>query len=135
MSKGNVTENDFLKMALQGVDPAWRANANVFVALHTADPGEAGTQTTSEANYTGYARASIIKASGWTDSGNSFSNAALLQFPICTGAPNVITHFSVGTLVSGAGQVIYKGPLSSSLSVGVNIQPQFAAGTVTCTED
>ena len=38
MSKSNTTENDFLKMVLQGTDPTWRAGASLYVALHTADP-------------------------------------------------------------------------------------------------
>ncbi len=135
MSKSNTTENDILKMILVGTDPAWRANANVFIALHTADPGEAGTQTTSEAAYTGYARVSVTKASGWTDGGSNFSNAALLQFPQCTAGSAVATHFSVGTLTSGAGQILYSGALSASLNISSGIQPQFSAGALVCSED
>ena len=43
MSKSNTTENDILKMILQGTDPSWRAGATQYVALHTADPADAGT--------------------------------------------------------------------------------------------
>ena len=135
MSKSNATENDVLKMALVGTDPAWRTNPNVFIALHTADPGEAGTQTTSEAAYTGYARVSVTKATGWTDGGSNFSNANLLQFPQCTAGSAAATHFSVGTLVSGAGQVLYKGALSATLNISAGIQPQFAAASLVVSED
>ena len=135
MSKSNTTENDVLKMALQGVDPSWRVAENLYCALHTADPGDAGTATTSEATYTGYARVAMVKATAWTDGGASFSNAALVQFPKCTGGTNTITHFSICTTASGAGQILYSGALSSSLAVSNNIQPQFGVGELVVTED
>jgi hypothetical protein len=134
MSKGNTTENDVLKANLTGVDPAWRANANRYLALHTADPGEAGSQTTSECAYTSYARVAI-GVGDWTDGGSTFSNTNLEQFPQCTGGSEVVTHVSIGTAASGAGQIIYSGALSSSLSVSNGIKPQFAASALTVTED
>jgi len=135
MSKSNTTENDVLKMILQGTDPAWRAGATAYIALHTADPGEAGTAITSEATYTSYARVAATKASAWTDSGSSFTNAALIQFPQCTGGTNALTHFSIVTTASGAGQILYSGALTATLNVASGIQPQFAAGDLEVTED
>jgi hypothetical protein len=134
MSKGNTAENDILKMVLKGTDPSWRGNANRYIALHTADPGEAGSQTTSECAYTSYARVAVPVAD-WTDGGSSFTNSALVQLPQCTGGSETITHFSIGTLSSGAGQILYKGALSASLAVSNLIQPQFAIGAITVTED
>lgn len=134
MSKGNTAENDVLKMALKGTDPSWRANANRYIALHTADPGEAGSQTTSECAYTSYARVAIPVAD-WTDGGSSFTNSALVQAPQCTGGNETITHFSIGTASNGAGQILYKGALAASLAVSNLIQPQFAIGAITVTED
>jgi len=128
MSMSNTTENDVLKMMLEGTDPSWRAGATVWVALHTADPGEAGSAVTSEATYTSYARVAVTKATGWTDGGSTFSNAALVQFPQCTGGSNAITHFSVVTTTSGAGQILVSGALSATLNVTTGIQPQFAIG-------
>ena len=135
MSKSNTTENDVLKMILQGTDPSWRAGANQYLALYTADPGEAGTAVTSEATYTSYARVAVAKATAWTDGGSSFSNAALVQFPKCTGGTDDVTHFGVVTTSAGAGQLLYSGALSSTLSVSNNIQPQFDAGDLVVTED
>ena len=134
MSKGNTTENDVLAANLTGVDPAWRTNPNRFIALHTADPGEAGTQTTSETSYTSYARVAVPVAD-WTDGGSTFSNTNLLQFPQCTGGTATLTHVSIGTLTSGTGQILYSGALSSALAVSNGIQPQFSAGALTVTED
>lgn len=131
----NTTENDVLKMMLEGEDPSWRAGATVWIALHTADPGEAGTATTSEATYTSYARVAVTKATGWTDGGATFSNAALVQFPQCTGGSNAITHFSVVTTSSGAGQILVSGALSATLNVATGIQPQFAIGDLDVSAD
>ncbi len=135
MSKGDTTENDTLKMILKGTDPAWRTNPNVYVALHTADPGEAGTQLTSETAYTNYARQPIVKATGWTDGGSEFTNSALIQFPVCGVTGSTISYVSVGTLISGAGQILYSGQLSADLAVALNIQPQFAIDALKVQED
>lgn len=136
MSKGNTTENDFVLYTFNGTAISWDGNTNLFVSLHTADPGETGNQTTSEATYTSYARVTVARTSGgWTVSGNQASNAALVQFPQCTGGTNTITHVAVGTAVSGTGQILYKGALTASLSVSSGIQPQFSIGALVITED
>lgn len=135
MSMSNDTENDILEAILKGTDPAWRAGATIYVALYTADPGEAGTAVTNEATYTSYARVAVTKATGWTDGGSTFSNADLVQFPQCTGGTNTITHFGLVTTSSGAGQLLVSAALSSSLAVSSGIQPQFAAGDLTVSAD
>lgn len=136
MSKGNTAENDILLLIFNATALSWNAIGSLYLALHTADPGEAGSQTTSEATYTSYARVGVLRTgAGWTVSGNTAQNAALIQFPQCTGGTNVITHVSIGTLVSGAGQIVYSGALNSSLTVSNLIQPQFAAGALQIQED
>lgn len=136
MSKGNTTENDVLEHLFKATALSWAANTDLYIALHTGDPGEAGSQTTSEATYTSYARVTVARSGvGWTVTGNQAVNAALIQFPQCTGGTNTITHVSIGTASGGAGQIIYSGALNSSLSVANLIQPQFSAGALTITED
>lgn len=135
MSMSNTTENDILRMRLQGTDPSWRASATAYLALYTADPGEAGTATTNEAAYGSYARVAITKASAWTDGGSSFSNAGLIQWPQCTSGTETITHFAIVTTASGAGQIIDSGALSASLAVSSGIQPQAAIGALVVTQD
>jgi hypothetical protein len=136
MSFGNVTENDICKLLFQATALGWDANTDLYVSLHTADPGETGTQTTSEATYTSYARETVARTSGgWTVTNNQVKNAALVQFPQCTGGSNTITHAAIGTASSGTGQIIVKGALSSSLAVSTGIQPQFAADALTFTLD
>lgn len=134
MSKSNTTENDMLKAVLKGTDPSWRSNANRYIALYTADPGEAGTATTNEVAYTNYARVAVPVAD-WTDGGSTFSNTNLLQFPSCGVTGATVTHVAIVTTSSGAGQILYSGALNSSLAVANAIQPQFAALALTVTED
>lgn len=135
MSKSNTTENDILKAMLQGTDPSWRAGATIYLALYTADPGEAGTAITNECAYGSYARVAITKSSGWTDSGSTFTNAGLLQFPECTSGSETITHVGLVTTASGAGQLVISGALTASRSVSSGIQPQFAIAALSITED
>jgi hypothetical protein len=146
MSKSNSFENSLLLLLFNNVDIANIGDAaglqnsstagNFYLALHTADPGEAGDQTTNECTYTSYARVGVARtAGGWTVSGNSVSNTALVQFPECTGGSETITHVSVGMLSSGASVILYSGALTASRSVSSGIQPQFAASALTITED
>jgi len=136
VSFGNSTETDILNKLFKNTSLPFDAITDIYLALHTADPGEAGDQTTSEATYTSYARVAVVRSgSGWTVSGPTVQNAALIQAPTCTGGSNTLTHFSLGTLSSGAGQIIISGALNSSLSVSSGIQPQFSAGALTATLD
>lgn len=136
MSKGNTTENDLMKYVFNATAFSWNALTDLYISLHTADPGEGGSQTTSEANYTSYARVAVSRSGGgWTVTGNQAVNAALVQFPQASGGSSTCTYVAVGTASSGAGQILYSGALSSSLSVSTGIQPQFAPGSLTITED
>lgn len=107
-----------------------------YIALHTSDPGEAGDQTTNEISYTSYARVAVARSgAGWSRSSSTISNAALVQFPQCTGGSGTATHFSIGTASSGTGSIILSGALTSSLAISNGIQPQFAIGALTATAD
>ena len=118
------------------VDPSWRTNSNLYLALHTADPGEAGGQSTSEADYTGYARVAVAKTSaGWDIVGNQASNAALVQFPQCTGGQQhrnrcVYRHIGHRRRADSLLRGVNLPPAVSNL-----IQPQFAIGALVITED
>lgn len=111
---------------------------SLYVALHTADPGEAGDQTTSEATYTGYARVAVVRSgSGWSVSGNTVSNAAAVLFGQCTAGSSTVTYFSVGVASSGASQILVSGALGASLAVisSPAVTPNFAIGDLTATAD
>lgn len=126
MSKTNTFENEWLLLAFNNTNIALVGDAtglrgsttagSWYLALHSADPGEAGTaQTGSEVAYTGYARAAIARSSGgFTVSGNQVSNAALVSLGLCTAGTDTARFWSLGTASSGAGSIKYKGPLAAS---------------------
>ena len=132
MSKGNTFENDLLKLIFNATTIANIAiNATsspltvLWVSLHTADPGEAGAQNTSEATYGGYARVSVARTTaGWTVTNNSVSPVATISFPAATSGTNTITHAAVGTASSGAGKILYKGTVTPNLSISAGYTPR-----------
>ena len=146
MSMSNAAEQALLDLIFLNIDWANVGDAaglqnsatagNLYVALHTADPGETGDQTTNEIAYTSYARVAVPRSGvGWTRTSSTVENAALVQFPQCTGSSGTATHFSIGLLSSGAGQIVLSGALNASLAISSGIQPQFAAGALTATAD
>lgn len=142
MSKGNTFENDLLKLIFQGTAIANVADnasssplTNLHLSLHTADPGEAGSQTTNETSYTGYARVAVARtSSGFTISNNEVTLAANTDFGACTGGTATITHFGIGTASTGTGKLLYKGALSPSISVASGVTPRINSGVIV-TED
>lgn len=142
MSKGDTFENDWLKLIFNATAIANIADnaassplTNLYVALHTADPGETGNQATSEATYTSYARVAVARSgSGWTVSGSSVVPAATISFPACTGGTNTITHFSVGVASSGSTKILYSGTVTPNISVASGVTPQLTTST-SITED
>lgn len=133
MSKSNATETAILSYIFEGTNPSWHSATQLDIHLHTADPGEAGASTASEATYGGYAVVTVARSgSAWTVTGDTATNDSLIQFPQCTSGSNTITHVSITPNASTV--ILYKGALSSSLSVSTGIQPQFAAGDLDITE-
>ena len=142
MSKANGFETDVLNITFNATLAAHlgvldtTGNANLYVSLHTGDPGEAGSQTTSECAFGSYARVAVARSGvGWTVSGNTVENAAGISFPECTSGSETVTYVGIGTITSGAGQLLYSGALSASRSVSSGITLQFAAGALTVSED
>ena len=142
MSKGNTFENDLLKLLFNGTAIANIADnaassplTNIYVGLHEADPGEAGDQTTNEADYTSYARVAVARTTGgWTVTNNSVSPVANIDFPAGTGGSGTVTHFSVGSASSGAGKLWYSGTVTPNIVTGNGITPRLTTATA-ITED
>lgn len=135
MSLSNTSETAILNQIFVGTSLPWSANTDLWIALHTADPGESGTAVTNEATYGGYARVTLTRATDFTVSGNSISNANLEQFVACSSGTNTITHASIVDSSSGAGTILVRAALSSSISVSTGVQPQFASGALSFTID
>jgi len=142
ISKSDTFENDLMKLIFNGTAIANMADnaatsplTNLYVALHTADPGEAGNQTTSEATYTSYARVAVARTSGgWTVTNNSVSPTANIDFPAATGGTNTITYWSVGTANTGTGKILYSGTVTPNISVSTGVTPRLTTSS-TITED
>jgi hypothetical protein len=140
MGKGATFENSLLQLIFNATAIATIAQNNatspltsLYVSLHTADPTSTGSQNTSEATYTGYARVAVARtSSGWVVSSNSVSPAATISFPACTGGTNTITNWAVGTASTGAGEILYTGPVTPNISVSSGVTPQLTtASTIT----
>lgn len=138
MGKATTTSNNLLKLVFNATPWANIADnagtsplTNLFVALHTADPGAGGTQSTSEATYTSYARQSVARTTGgWTaSSAASTSPVATIAFPAATGGSSTITHFSVGVATSGATTILYSGTVTPNIAVTNPIAPQLSTGS------
>lgn len=131
MGKGNNWSNDILGLLFNATTVANIAiNATsspltqLFVSLHTANPGAGGSQTTSEAAYTSYARVAVNRNSGgWTITSTSCSPTANITFPAATGGSETETFFGIGTAISGTGVLLYSGAISPTIVVSSGVTP------------
>lgn len=140
MSKSNYLENAIMALIFNGTAIANIANnasvgplTTLYVSLHTADPGEAGNQATTECNYTSYARVAVTRdGTGWQVTGNSVSPAANIDFPTGTGGSGTATHFGIGTAATGNGVLLYSGTITPNIVTGNGITPRLStSGTIT----
>ena len=142
MSKSNAYENSLLLLIFNAtlfanvaINATSAPITSIEVSLHTADPGEAGDQTTSEVTYTSYARVAVVRtSSGWTVTGNSVSPVASITFPAGTGGSGTATHFGTGTAHSGAGVLLYSGAITPNIVTGNGVTPSLTTATA-ITED
>jgi len=140
MAKSSTFEHDWLLLIFNGTPIANIADnaassplTNLYLSLHTADPGAAGVQTTHECAYTSYARVAVVRtSSGWTVTGNVVTPASAILFPACTGGTETATFAAVGTLSTGAGKILYSGAISPAISISTGAVPQLpTSSTIT----
>lgn len=147
MSKSDFLENAILKLIFNATAIANIADnaaasplTNLFWSLHTADPTDAGNQSSSETSYGSYARQSVARTtSGMTASTvGSTSPVANVVFPAATSPtlPTVqsITFAGIGVAVSGATNLLYSGPVTPNINVSTGVQPILTTAS-TVTED
>lgn len=143
--KGNNNSIGFLELIFQAVISTPYATlalnatsgpaTNLYVSLHTANPGASGNQTSSEAAYTSYARVAVARTTGgWSISGETISNVGVITFPTATGGSETETYVGVGLSSSGTGQLLWFGSLTTPLAVSNGITPAFAIGQLAVTE-
>lgn len=113
-----------------GLQPS--ATAGVFwISLHTASPGETGSQTTNESAYGSYARQDEARnATQWTVTANVADNDNAITYPQASSGSETLTHFGLGSASSAAGNLFLYGALTASLAVSAGITPEFAAGAL-----
>lgn len=143
MSKSNAYQPQVLALLLNATpitgvadNTATAALTDLYVALHTADPTNAGDQTSNEIDYTGYARVAVSRSNttpGWAITGSSPASASPtipVTFPASTGGTGgTVTHFSIGAAVSGAGEVFYSGTVTPTILVADGVTPQLTTAT------
>lgn len=138
MGKSTTTSNNLLKLVFNATawaniadNAASSPNTNLYVALHTADPGAAGTQSTNEVTYSSYARVAVARTTGgWTASTSaSTSPVAAITFPAGSGGSGTAAYASVGMLASGAGIILYSGPITPNIVTGAGITPQLTTAS------
>jgi hypothetical protein len=138
MSKSNTLENAWLNLffngtAINGIATAGMATRQTewWISLHTADPGDTGSQTTNETSYTSYARHKLNRATGtggWVASTDgAVYPGATIVFPQCTGGSATITHAGIGSATSGAGTLYYSGTVTPNLSISNGVTPRLGA--------
>jgi hypothetical protein len=144
MSIADVTENNILKLIFNATawanvadNAASSPQTNIGVSLHTADPGEAGTASTSEVAYTSYTRVNVARTTGgWTVTTNSVSPVANIDFPAGTGGSGTATHFAVAksnaTPPTGAQDIYFSGTVTPNIVCGNGVTPRLTtASTIT----
>lgn len=122
MSKSSQMENDIQLLIFNNVDIAGlglrgsAAPSSLHISLHTADPGEGGSQSTNEVAYTGYARMARTRdtnaATGFLVTADTVTPRSNVDFPFKQDAGTITaTHFGIGDSASGAGVLRYSGPI------------------------
>lgn len=92
------------------------------IALHTADPGAAGTA--NEVSGSGYTRISMGTP---TVAASQVTNAGAITFPTVTDTPYTVTHASVWDAAT-AGNALFYGTLSVAKALAVGDALVFATG-------
>jgi hypothetical protein len=140
---GNVLQSDILNLILNGIAIANLADnassspvTNLYVSLHTANPTNAGNQTSNEISYTGYSRVAVARnpsSPAWTVTGTSPAsaspNAAITFGAMTAGTGGTATHAVIGTASSGTGKILFSGAISPTISVVNGTTPVLTTAT------
>jgi hypothetical protein len=142
MPIGATFRNDLLELVFKATaianiadDAASGALTNLYVSLHTSDPGAAGTQTTNEATYGDYDRVAVARSgSGWDVTTNVASPVADITFPEASSGSETATYCMIGTAATSTGKNLFSGAVSPSIVISTGVTPRLTtASTVTLT--
>jgi hypothetical protein len=104
--------------------------ANLYLALHTTDPGESAPPA-GETAYTGYARQAVTFNAPAAGTG-VIENSNTVVFGANTGGGVTITHWAIFDSLSG-GNCLAKGALNTSKTIDTSDVPSFPAGALRLT--
>ena len=122
--------SDYLEAALLNVslrNTAFTEVAQPYVALHSADPGDDGS---NELSGNGYAR--VAMSFDAPAAGVCQNSAEVTLGPATGGAWSEATHVSLWD-ADTAGNCLYAGELTTAKTVAEDDSAQFAAGALTVT--
>ena len=132
-------ENDLCKLIFNAVavsniadNAATAPLTALWCELHTADPGDTGTQGTNEGGYAQYTRISVTRTTvGWVVTNNSVSPVANIDFPQNTStSTGTFTHASIGvTSASTGGKILAAGTISPNINFSQNVTPRLTTGS------
>lgn len=125
--------NNVLRYFLVPAMAAPTRPTNLYMALHTANPGETGAATSEVSAGIGYTRQLITFA---TESAGSTSNNNTPVFGPATSSWGTLNYFSLClSNTPGTADLIYYGPLTTPRVVNVGQSYNVAAGAVVVGEE
>lgn len=107
MSFSNYLETEILDHVFGG--NAYSAPGTLYLALHTANPGEDGSGTEVSTSGTAYARQSVA----FTVSGNTASNSAAVEYSTATANFGTVTYVAIWDASTGGNMLAYAALTSS----------------------
>ena len=131
-AKSNYLEGGLVGLIFNGTTianlagPAASPSTSIVLALHTADPGETGTQDSNECTYTSYTRLKTGRnSSEWSCSTLGVANpTTVLSFPQATGGSETATHISISLSTVTTTAILYSGELDPTIAISNGIIPQ-----------
>jgi hypothetical protein len=128
--------SDYLEEALMKHifrNTALSCPANIYVALYTVAPTDAGGGT--EVSGTAYARQAVNTTTGWsapaaTSGGYQTDNAAAIEFPVAGSDWTTIVAVGLLDANSPGGNLLFYGNLTSPQACGSGSQVKFAIGAL-----
>jgi hypothetical protein len=135
MSKSNYLENQLLLYTFNQVVPDFDADATYYFTLHTDPINDDDTQDVNEVPYGGWSRVAISRTAGeWVVTGVTVANINDIACPKCLSNPCVAKYGSIGRLASGAGKILFSGPLTDEINININGIPVIPAGSASMTK-
>ena len=139
MATGDAFAIDILDLVLRATaitgiadNTATAPETNHNASLHIASP-DTGTMSTSEENYTSYARVVIARSTGFDAAAGtpaSSSPAAAITFPAGTVADgDTVTHWGLGNPDGGAVVLYFAGTVTPNIVTGDGVTPELTTAT------